>query len=277
MNTLIGLAGDWHGNRGWARLRLLDFAVAGVKTIFHLGDFGIFPGNSARKYIHRLNGILRENDQELLVTLGNHEDYVQVSAMKPVTDGQWAGITVYNPDYPHIKYFKRGVAFEIEGVKFLSVGGANSIDRFYPHRIPNISWWEGEQISLGDVYRSVESAGDGVDVMLAHDAPAEVPLFDGHKSGAGSSNWSFSDLEYAQKSREALSQIIPVARPKMYLHGHYHFFADLDVPLKDWEGNEYTMRSICLDMDDNPNNIGVLELPTKEFTVLPYQHFPQRS
>lgn len=267
-NDIIGVAGDWHGNYAWSRLALLEFAKYPVEYILHVGDFGVWPGNSGQKFLYRVNKIVGESDQKLLVTLGNHEDYTQVSRFQPVREAGFESF-VHDPRYPNIYYFKRGVRWEYGGTSFLSLGGANSIDRFYPHRIPNISWWEGEQISLGDIYRAVEAAGDGVDVFLGHDAPLEVPLFGGHKT-SGDSTWSYADLEYAQKSREALSQVFPVARPKLSFHGHYHFYADHKVTMKDVKGDDFTFRSIGLDMDDKPDNLGLLELPTLHFETISY-------
>jgi predicted phosphodiesterase len=50
MNTLninrIGVAGDWHGNTGHALKALKLLAGNNIATIAHVGDFGVWPGNS---------------------------------------------------------------------------------------------------------------------------------------------------------------------------------------------------------------------------------------
>lgn len=266
--NVLGVFGDWHGNKAWSRAAIQEIAGNGIQYALHMGDFGLHAGNNGQKFLYRVNKTLEEEGIKLLVTLGNHEDYVAVSRLQPVRVEGFEDFR-YDRRYPNIYYFQRGQRWEYGGTTFLSVGGANSIDRYRSHRIPNLSWWEGEQISLGDVYRSIGSAGDGVDVFLAHDAPLEVPLFGGHKTG-NNHNWSYADLEYAQKSRESLSQIFPAARPKLSFHGHYHFYADHQVTMNDMKGNPFTFRSVGLDMDDHPNNIGLLEVPTLHFEMIDY-------
>jgi hypothetical protein len=49
--TTVALAGDWHGNVRWASARIADVAVRQVGLILHLGDFGIWPGESGEQYM----------------------------------------------------------------------------------------------------------------------------------------------------------------------------------------------------------------------------------
>lgn len=262
MVDIIGVAGDWHGNKGWARLRIENFADLGVTKILHLGDFGIWPGNPGAKYLHRVNKLLGQHGMTIYVTLGNHEDYVQVSRLQPARDGSgW----LFNPAYPNIMVAPRGHRWEWEGTSFVSLGGANSIDRFYMHRVENVSWWSGEQISLEDVFNTVK--GGHADVMLAHDCPYGVPLFGGHKAGTG--DWSYEDIAYSEKSRMMLKQAVDTVKPDLFFHGHYHFFADHTTVLNDGL-DDYTLHSIGLDQDTHVNNIGLLSLPDLDFTVVDY-------
>ncbi len=43
----VVFAGDWHGNLLWATSRIQSIGSSGVKTILHVGDFGIWPGPPA--------------------------------------------------------------------------------------------------------------------------------------------------------------------------------------------------------------------------------------
>src|SRR5687768_2821553 len=81
--TRFGIAGDWHGNWRFAAWKLEEFARAGIKTIFQLGDFGIWPGPSGDEYLGKLRKNLELHGQTIYVTLGNHEDYDQVDALEP--------------------------------------------------------------------------------------------------------------------------------------------------------------------------------------------------
>lgn len=49
--SVVGLAGDWHGNRAKARDAVKTLAALGVRSLFHLGDLGISPeGPDASTY-----------------------------------------------------------------------------------------------------------------------------------------------------------------------------------------------------------------------------------
>jgi Icc-related predicted phosphoesterase len=256
--TQIGVAGDWHANKGFAKVALNTFAEVGIHHILHVGDFGFWPGNSGQKYLHQVNKALRENSQTLYVTLGNHEDYVQVSHFTNHPD--MPGF-VYNPDYPHILVATRGARWEWEGVSFVSLGGANSID--FIGRTEWIDWWRAEQISLLDVYQTVN--GGHADVMVTHDCPAGVNLWaDQPKDNI----WSPTELRYANESRTVLRQAVDGVKPDVLLHGHYHFFVDRITQLNDGL-DDYTIRTIGLDMDGSQENMGVLSLPSKTFEQLP--------
>lgn len=255
---LIGIAGDWHGNTGWAKHALLKFAHMEIKHVLHVGDFGFWPGNSGRKYLYKVNKTAEMYGITLYVTLGNHEDYVQVSAFKehPTMKG-----FVYHIDYPRIVVATRGARWEWNDVSFVSLGGANSID--FTGRTEGISWWKEERISLGDIYRTVE--GGHADIMIAHDCPAGVDIFGSHRDAKN--GWTPTEIAYAQESRMALRQAVDGVKPDILFHGHYHKFLDLTTELND--GIEtYTLRSIGLDMDDSQKNLMILELSSKDYMFI---------
>ena len=254
----IGVAGDWHGDTGWAKQSIEKFGENGIKHVLHVGDFGFWPGNSGKKYLHKVNKALTQQDITLYVTLGNHEDYVQVSVFKdhPVMEG-----FTYNPDYPRILVAKRGARWEWNGVSFVSLGGANSIN--FTDLREGIDWWREERISLGDVYNTV--AGGHADVMIAHDCPMGVNIVGSHRDA--DQGWSPEGLLYAQESKMALRQAVDGVKPGVLFHGHYHVFRDLTTDLYDGvEG--YTLRSIGLDMNGFDGNLIAFMPATKEYEVL---------
>jgi hypothetical protein len=257
--TQIGVAGDWHANTGWSGIALQIFANHGIKHILHLGDFGFWPGNNGKRYRHKVNKRLRDNEQTLYVTLGNHEDYSYTNRLKPhPTLPGWR----YNPSEPHILVAERGTRWEWEGVSFVSLGGANSID--YDGRIRDVSWWTDEQIQLDDIMKTI--MGGHADIMLTHDCPTGVNLF----AGRGFNPWPVPNLRYAQKSRDALRQAVDGVKPELLLHGHYHFLADHYSTLHDGV-EEYALHSIGLDMDSTPENLAILSLPDKTLELIKLQ------
>lgn len=257
--TAIGIAGDWHGDKAWATRAIETFSIHGIKYVFHVGDFGFWPGNSGRKYLYRVEKKLSELDVYLLVTPGNHEDYIQLSAFHPHPTME--GFT-YNPNYPHILVAKRGARWNWDGMSFVSLGGANSID--FPYRTENISWWKGERITLGDIYRTVE--GGHADVMITHDCPAGVNIFGSHRdAGAG---WSPTELSYAQQSRDMLRQAVDGVKPEILFHGHYHMPLNLTTEMNDGLV-DYKVQTIGLDKEWTPNNMALFSLDDRSLVHVP--------
>lgn len=250
---IIGVAGDWHGNTGWAKESLKSFKEAGIQHIFHLGDFGIWGGHDGGVYIRKVNKWLTENDQTLYVTLGNHEDYVRVNATPVAEDGtQW-----YHGN-SRIKLLPRGfrgvVGATVER-SWVSLGGANSID--FKGRREGISWWREESITVGDVYKAVE--GGGADLMFCHDAPTGVPME--YERKAESAGWHPDEVHYSNQGREMLKQAVDVIQPTVLFHGHHHCYQDIKTDMKIY-GSEgiYVLRSIGLACDEMRNNLMVFDV-----------------
>jgi hypothetical protein len=260
MTTRIGIAGDWHGNLPWAVSQVTLFAENNINTVLHLGDFGLLDDDEGISYLHTLNDALDTAGINILVTLGNHENFWMVDGMSAVKTGEFAGWLVL-PDVPRIMFAPRGHRWEWEGVSFVSLGGANSINRY--DLMENINWWAGEQISYGDVYNTI--AGGAADVFIAHDCPAGVSLFGEDDNDI---RWSVEARAYAAKSRDALRSAVDAVKPSILFHGHYHHFLDLSTPLMDAEGVAYTLRTVGMDKDGTTQNAGILELPSKAFNLI---------
>lgn len=228
------VAGDWHGDTGWA-LHCLDAAdKAGITTIFHLGDFGIWPGQDGAKFIQKVQNRASRNGQRLFVTPGNHEDYSRIDATEVDKDGwQWYRDNVI--------LIPRGHRWEFGGRSFVSLGGANSID--FEGRTENIDWWAGERITYGDEIRTRE--GGHADIMLAHEAPTGCQPLDTHRSPG---YWGEEELAYAEQSSASMRSVVDVVKPKLFFHGHYHNYSDKMFELYGDEG-AYMTRVVCLNMN----------------------------
>ena len=242
--TLIGVAGDWHGNTRWAESAVRAFAELDVRTILHLGDFGVWPGESGERYLGALRRALEEHDQTIYVTLGNHEDYTQVHALPEDENGlKWIR--------HNIAIFPRPFRFELGLHTVLSLGGAPSVDREF--RKPYRSWWPEEIITEEMVEEAV--AGGHADIMLAHDAPnggtraVEQIL----SSGGG---WSRDSLAYAAAGRALIDRVVYEIEPDMYLHGHYHIRDSGYLRY----GNSGRGEIHSFDCDGTAGNLGVIHL-----------------
>jgi hypothetical protein len=208
----FGIAGDWHGNWRWAANGVIPaLGKAGVRTIFQLGDFGIWPGPGGEEFLGKIRKALEKYDMTLYVTLGNHEDYDQVDALEPDEQGlKW-------PRH-NIALFPRVFHFQLNHYRLLSLGGAPSIDREW--RTPGTEWWPQEMLTEEEVDEAI--AGGQVDIMFAHDAPdngtrAVQQVLDGNPMG-----WSREALDYAALGRNRMTRAVQAIKPQVFMHGHYH-------------------------------------------------------
>jgi predicted phosphodiesterase len=227
--------GDIHGSNFWGA-KAIDVAVKhDVDLILQLGDFGLWPGQSGLHYRDKLNARLVEAELSMWVTGGNHDDYDQVDL-------------AYSPDFglgpldewwieSNIMWMPRGYRFELDGVRFLSLGGAYSIDKQW--RTPHKSWWVQEQLTDADVERALNVEDPKVDVMVTHDIPF------GAKPG-----WNRKDLFECWPNQEKVRAVVNVTRPKWLFHGHlHHRYTDM----LQIEGG-HTVRVEGLDCDGSPKD-----------------------
>lgn len=208
----IAVAGDWHGNLGWA-LRALKIAhAAGARTVVQLGDFGYWRRDPATtKYLRRLERQLAELEMRLLWVDGNHEDHVLLRSQPLDEDGA-------RPISEHVTHLPRGYRWTWPGPDgtpriWLALGGAVSMDR--DNRTRGRSWWPEEAITDQDIERA--ASGGRADVMVTHDAPHGVAVPGSHNTG-----WPDTAVADAQGHRRRLRAGVDVVRPHELWHGHYH-------------------------------------------------------
>jgi hypothetical protein len=91
-------------------------------------------------------------------------------------------------------------------------GGAESTDRHL--RTEGISWWRGEQMSFEQLYAvadAYDQAKANVKVVVSHDAPEPVCHY----------LLGFQDMQ-PSRTKQALSGLLHMHRPKLWVFGHYH-------------------------------------------------------
>jgi hypothetical protein len=191
-------------------------------------------------------------DITLYVTLGNHEDYPQGEALPVSEDGlRWAT--------KHIAVFPRGYRWEVDGVSFVSLGGAPSIN--FTDLKKGISWWPEEALTMGDIYRLSESSAvfPRTDVMITHDAPDGIPPLDALMAG-NASEWNEEGIQYAEEGRKLMNAAVEIVKPRMFVHGHYHY--DYVVDVEFGEEEKFTTTVVGLNRDTYKNNNMILDLNT---------------
>jgi predicted phosphodiesterase len=212
----VMLAGDWHGNPGWAchvireAARLL--ADQPVKIILHAGDFGIWP--SRHFYLDAVNDLLVELGIELWFVDGNHEDHYTLASLRETAQTYGIGVPGKVKVESNISWLTRGHRWQWHGNVWLALGGAVSVDR--NRRTEGVSWWPQEAISPEDEALAIE--GGRADVMLTHDAPSSVQL----RLDPWPSFWDIADKARAEAHRETLQRVVDKVQPDLLIHGHYH-------------------------------------------------------
>jgi len=248
------LAGDWHGNLGWA-LRVVDHAAdVHAEVIVHVGDFGIWQGSAGMKYLRRLDQRLTERGLRLVFIDGNHENHDLLATYPVGADGT-------TPITATIRHLPRGHRWVWHGHIWLALGGATSLDRDV--RVPWVDWWPGEAITAAQAARVI--ADGPVDIMLCHDAPAGVPRLE-QRIGPNPQGFPAAALRSAHQHRMLLRAVVDAVRPCQLWHGHYHWAYRDELVLD----GSHRVQVTGLDMDAT-----TLEMNTA-ILDLDYAHLPRR-
>ena len=165
---MIYITGDTHG--------LIDFQK--LKDYFHhryvsrsdvliiLGDAGVV-WSEADCFIWEYQTL----GPTVLFIDGNHENFTLLNQF-PIAERYGAKVHFLCPEVFHVL---RGEVLQINGLSFLCLGGATSIDKAL--RIPGMSWWEDEHIRDEDIENALvnmERHGGKVDYVLTHCAPSSI-------------------------------------------------------------------------------------------------------
>lgn len=258
---LLGVMGDVHSHAPWTLQAIERFAALGVTHILQVGDFGIWPTVTGENFLRDVNRKLLELGVLMVVVPGNHENYTRLeNELRPAAH---YSSFLQLPEYDGILFAARGQRWNWDNTDFCALGGANSINK--DSLVPFVSWWPQESISLGDVYRTVD--GGRADIMLTHEVPDGVPIVQDLSHHSKDRGWSPEALGYAHDSRAMLRQAVDAVQPELLIHGHYHVFVDLDVEFGVLGTDEsYSMRSVCLDMEETPGNMALLQPRTRTLT-----------
>lgn len=180
-DVAVGVLGDIHGH-----LYVIENKIKGCDLtnviIFQVGDFGvgfnyndpILPGKE-KKRLKMLNTFLKKRNIFLYVISGNHDNPI-------FFDG--------NHNFSNLIFMQHYDVVEINGHKFLGIGGATSVDRkpnihfkdyrgkSHPGRREGIDWWPNEKIiydeeKLNEMFE--------ISVVLTHNCPDFVypPMWHG--------------------------------------------------------------------------------------------------
>lgn len=275
-STVVALAGDWHGDAAWAGGRILGIGERGISIILHVGDFGVWPGPSGKKFLRSVDRACeRSGVERIFVCPGNHEDWPRLATMwsLPKYQDPETGDPLPLPMSDYVTVLPPGGLFTLpygDGSDrfrtFVSIGGAVSVDR--ERRTQGRNWWPEEAIQPEYIERALRNAApyQVVDVLLAHESserPFMVPEVDAIvHGGAGDFTWPPAPLADAAVGRQLMTEAFLSLRPSLMVHGHYHVsgearFAVLDRECRIWslpnERNAGNIRYLDLSTLDEPD------------------------
>ena len=170
---MIFITGDLHGHVDKSKLNTQSFPQQKELTkedfVIIAGDFGGVWDESRSE-----NWLLRWLEKKRFTTLfvdGNHENFDLLNSY-PVT--AWKGGKVHEVR-PGILHLMRGQVFQIEGMKFFTFGGADSIDKHY--RKEGVSWWPQERPAEEEFDEGMNNLAKhnySVDYVISHTAPLNI-------------------------------------------------------------------------------------------------------
>jgi 3-oxoacid CoA-transferase subunit A len=145
-----------------------------IKYHIILGDGGFMWQGNRKADLFNYK-VLAYRPFPVLCVIGNHEPILGMDDVPETDIG--IGETVYQiNDKPFVAYLKRGKVYTIDGIKFLVLGGALSVDKI--DRTPNKSWWEKEywtEQEERDVFKLLET-DNNFDCVISHTGPHHINM-----------------------------------------------------------------------------------------------------
>ena len=165
---MVYFTGDIHGDP-WRIWKLSQkICLTEHDVIVLLGDVGAnFYGDERDDNMKR---VLSEVKPTILCIHGNHE-------MRPCrVDGynlcDWNGGKVWMQDaYPNLLFAKDGEIYTMEGLRYIAIGGAYSVDKHY-RLMRGLAWFSDEQPDAqAKAYVEEQLRCNAIDVILSHTCP----------------------------------------------------------------------------------------------------------
>lgn len=201
----IYIIGDIHRNFG-TLIDIIEKRDLRDCYLICVGDLGIgfqYGSEGELNGIIQMESIFSKRDLIFISIRGNHDD-----------PWYWGiGKNPWTVDYPNFKLIKDYTTLELNGEKFLFVGGAISVDRRI--RRPGYSYWVDEVFVL-DESKIVEC-----DVLITHSAPNWI----GPSGKSPIQGWLDKDAPLWDElvvERAKHDTLYKLAKPKKAYMGHFH-------------------------------------------------------
>jgi predicted phosphodiesterase len=214
---MIFYAGDIHGRVD--DVAAIDRAAikAGVNTVVQVGDFGArWPGSPCAIYKYFEKRARRGRPGPTWYTCGGNHDNWDKWSLLAAQQGHPTLVQLA----PACYFAQRGSLQDIEGIKHLFLGGAESIDRHV--RTTGVSWWAAETPTHAEFCLFSERLeNEKPEVVITHDAPlcVNIPRTD----------------KRSKSTPRNLQNVLKLSehKPARWYFGHYHI-------LDSWKVEETT-------------------------------------
>lgn len=209
---MIYITGDTHGGIDIHKLGSNKFLEGNSLTksdyVIISGDFG-FVWTMDNKDLYWLKWFENKKFTTLFVD-GNHENFDILNNLPIET---WNGGKVHRIN-DSIFHLLRGQVYEIDGNKFFTFGGAESVDKVF--REEGVSWWECEMPSENEYkegIKNLEKVNWNVDFVVTHTCPSKV---------LNTINESHCTFKEVNEINEYFDEINKKASFKNWYFGHFH-------------------------------------------------------
>ena len=173
---------------------------------------GIHPTDPTDKYLLKW---YNEKPFKVLAVMGNHDNYDLLEKLPQV---RMFGAKVLKVS-DNVFYFKRGEIYEIEGNRFLVLGGALSTDKVL--RTMRENWWSQEEWTDEEknaCLSKIDSAGCDFDYVLSHTGPSSaIALADSYYTNEEHLPELFEDSNVVFNDK-----IDSMISYKKWFFGHWH-------------------------------------------------------
>ncbi len=198
--------GDTHGDSLTVRAAL-DEAEGRADWVVQVGDFGYWEHTrEGVRFLDTCNTFAAEAEVPIVFLDGNHENHPLLWERYSESDKTPEGFWTIRPN---VFYAPRGHRWVWDTRRFLALGGAYSIDRYW--RKLGDSYWLTEEITNEEADNA--AAGGPVDVMFTHDAPLSV-----HPTANAEKNL----FPETSANRAKIEKVVEATRPSLLVHGHWH-------------------------------------------------------
>ena len=215
---MVYFTGDIHGSPFKLQVFCRYMELTEKDTIVILGDVG------ANYYGGKRDKQFKEQIAKLAPTIfcihGNHEQ--RPANIPSYKAKEWNdGPVWYEEEYPNLLFARDGNIYVIDGVRYLVIGGAFSVDKNY-RLSRGYGWWADEQPSeeiKARVGRRV--ANSGLDVILSHTCPFKYEPREAFLPGIDQSDVDSSTEEWLDTIEESVDY-------KAWFCGHWHIDKRID-------------------------------------------------